>query len=207
MLIFAFAALAVARPRAIPEKPASLEKPAVAAARVAACGFKNARTRFDDTMQEDVVEVLDVSSASEEQLRCAAVASLASYYYVVFSGAVEEAYEPLYWRLSDEHAKAAARLWLDKKGLLARLPTFTAGTDEATFAHSLESLCGRKAAGTLQPMRGMATFRRGALGMLTKRGFSKAKLDEETLFCLINASAVSGYHLVFVGNGPAEQPH
>lgn len=205
--MFAFAAIAAAAPKAAPEKSLPLERPAAAVARVAACGFKNARAKFDDSMQEDVVEVPDVSTASEEQLRCAALASLASSYYVVFAGAVEQAYEPLYWRLSDEHAKVAARDWLDKRGLLARLPVFTAGTDEVRFAHTLETLCGRKAAGTLQPMHGRATFRAGALGTLTKRGFSRGKLDEETLFCLLNASAVSGYHLVFIGNGPAEEPH
>jgi hypothetical protein len=159
-------------------------------------------------MQEDVVEVPEVTSASEEQLRCVALASLASSYYVVFRPEVEQAYQPLYWRLSEEHEKAAARVWLEKRGLLSRLPKFDpAQSDETAFAHKLERLCGPKATGTLQPMRGMATFKEGALGTLTKRGFSKGKLDDETLMCLLHASAASGYPLGFIGNAPYEQPH
>jgi hypothetical protein len=134
MLIFALAIVAAASPRSNTEWPATLGEPEVAAARVAACGFKTARPRFDDILQEDVVEVRDVSSASEEELRCAALASIASSYYVVFSGGVEQAYEPLYWRLSEEHGRAAARVWLKKRGLLARLPAFEAGMDDARNA-------------------------------------------------------------------------
>jgi len=180
-------------------------KPATAAAQVAACGFKSARPRFDGGLEEDVVDVSDVASASEEQLRCVALASLATSYFVTFPPAVEEAYLPLYRRLSDEQQKAAARIWLQKRGLLARLPLYdAAAADDASFARALEHLCGRKAAGALQPMHGMATFSRGAMWTLTERGFSKGKLDDETLHCLVNASTVAGYPIGFIGNGPAE---
>ncbi|HEY0313772.1 MAG TPA: hypothetical protein VGC56_14930 [Allosphingosinicella sp.] len=201
-MLIAVAAVAPAAPREDPARPVD---PAAAAAQVATCGFKSARPRFDHDVAEDVIEVPDVTSASEAQLRCAALASLGTSYFVVFPPAVEQGYLPLYQRLSDEQEKAAARIWLAKRGLLARLPIYdTAATDEASFARALERLCGRKAAGALQPMHGMATFSPGAMWTLTKRGSSKGKLDDETFRCLVNASTASGYPIGFIGNGPSE---
>lgn len=187
--------------------PHELVKPEVAVERVTACGFKSVRSRFDGELQEDVVEVMNVTTASAEQLRCTARASLDSVYYVVFPASIEQTYETLYWRMSRERDKADARVWLEKRGLLARLPTYDPKhSDETAFAHALEALCGPKAAGTLQPMHGMATFKDGALGLPDKGGISPGKLDEETLWCLINASAASGYPLGFIGNEAVQQP-
>ncbi len=178
-----------------------LVKPQTAAQRVAACGFKSVRSRFDGELQEDVVEVMNVASASTKQLRCAAVASLDTHYYVIFPAPVYQTYETLYWRQSRERDKADARAWLDKRDLLSRLPTYDPKrSDETAFAHTLEALCGPKAAGTLKPMHGMATFEDGALGTIAKDGFTKGKLDEETMWCLVNAAAASGYPLGFIGN-------
>jgi hypothetical protein len=186
--------------------PVELVKPEVAAARIEACGFKSVHPRFDDTLQEDVVEVLDVGSVSPKQLRCVALASLDSYYYVMFPAQVEPTYQTLYWRMSRERGKADARAWLEKRGLLSRLPTFDPKrSDETTFARTLEGLCGPKAAGTLQPMRGMATFKEGALGTFEKGALSSGKLDDETLWCLVNAAAASGYPLGFTGNEAYQQ--
>jgi hypothetical protein len=186
--------------------PKELVKPEVAAARVAACGLKQVRSRFDGTLQEDVVEVLDVT-ASPEQLRCAARASLGSYYYVVFPAPLEQAYDALYWPMSREKDKADARAWLGERGLLARLPTYDpTRTNETAFARSLEALCGPKAAGTLLPMHGMATFTPEALGTLGKHGFKPGKLDDETLWCLTNAASASGYPLGFIGNEAVAKP-
>lgn len=200
-LISMLAALAPPASGSSFDAPIELVKPEVAAARVAACGFKSVRPRFDDTLQEDVVEVLDVASASEEQLRCVALASLQSHYYVTFPAPVEQTYQTLYWGMSREHDKADARAWLEKRGLLSRLPTYDPKrSDETTFARTLETLCGPKAAGTLKPMRGMATFEDGALGTFEKGGYSAGKLDDETLWCLVNAASASGYPLGFIGN-------
>src|SRR5690348_14772663 len=113
-----------AAPSAI-DVPKELVKPEVAAAQVAACDFKQVRPKFDSELQEDVVEVLDVT-ASPEQLRCAARASLGTYYYVVFPAPLQQAYDALYWPMSREKDKADARAWLEKRGLLARLPIYDA---------------------------------------------------------------------------------
>jgi hypothetical protein len=49
-------------------------------------------------------------------------------------------------------------------------------------------------------MHGMATFKEGALGTIANGGFTKGKLDDETMWCLVNAAAASDYPLGFIGN-------
>lgn len=186
--------------------PFELVKPEVAVQRVAACGFKSVRSKFDGELEEDVIEVAKVASASAEQLRCTALASLDTHYYVTFPEPVYQSYEALYWRMSRERDKADARAWLAKRGLLSRLPAYDPKRSDVTaFAHTLEALCGPKAAGTLQPMHGMATFKKGALGTIEKGGFTTGQLDEETLWCLVNAAAASDYPLGFIGNEAYQQ--
>jgi hypothetical protein len=68
------------------------------------------------------------------------------------------------------------------------------------LARALETLCGPKAAGTLKPIGGGATFNEGALGTFEKGTYSAGKLDNETLRCLTNAASASGYFLGFMGN-------
>ena len=172
--------------------PLELVKPEIAAAKIADCGFSDVRPTFDETLQEDVVEVRGVSSASEEQLRCVALTSLETDYYVVFPSSVEKIYRPLYWNLSRERSKADASAWLEKRGLLPHLPTYDPQrSNDTEIARAIERLCGPKAAGTLQPMEGMATFSEALAG---------GNMDEETFLCLMNAAEVSGYPLGFVGN-------
>ncbi|KXU29178.1 hypothetical protein A0J57_16720 [Sphingobium sp. 22B] len=183
------------------DTPPVLVRPEIAIQKIAACGFKKVDLKFDDTLQEDVIDVLDDASISDEQLRCAALASLASNYYVTFPAPIEKAYQPLYWNLSREQAKADAKAWLDKKGLLSRLPTYDQKqSNSSAFARSLEKLCGPKASGTLKPLNGMSTFNDSAL--------ATGALDEETLWCLTNAAMASGYPLGFIGNeAPPGSPH
>lgn len=171
--------------------PLGVVEPEIAAAKVADCGFNDVRPTFNETLQEDIVEVRGASSASEEQLRCVARTSLETDHYVVFRTSVEETYQALYWRLSDERGKAEASAWLQKRGLLARLPTYDPKRSDNDVARAIEGLCGPEAAGTLQPMEGMATFSEALAG---------GNMDEETFLCLMNAAEVSGYPLGFVGN-------
>jgi hypothetical protein len=187
LVILALAETATGSPAAIP----AFVQPDVAASQVAACGFRVVRPRFDDLLQEEVIAVSDVSAASEEQLRCAANASLGSNYYVFFPETIDHIYQPLYWRLSEERQLADARAWLGKRGLLARLPVFDP-KKSTDFAQALEKLCGPKATGTLKPTAGLTTFTEGAL--------SSGRLDEDTFLCLMNAAKASGQPLGFVGN-------
>lgn len=200
-LMSVIGALASSAPGVPLDEPVELVKPQVAAARVASCGFKTVRPRFDDELQQNVIEVSDVASASTEQLRCVALASLRSHYYVMFPGPVEQTYQSLYWRMSQEREKADARVWLEKRGLLSRLPAFDPQrSDNRTFARALERLCGPKAAGTLEPIGEMATFKAGTLGAVENSMHLEGKLDAETLSCLLNAAAASGYSIGFIGN-------
>ncbi|MCI4589951.1 hypothetical protein MOK15_07580 [Sphingobium sp. BYY-5] len=187
------AILAGASPANPLDIPVELVKPEVAVAQVAACGVKSVRLKFDDTLQEDVIEVEYMTSASEEQLRCVAHASLASHYYVVFPSSIERAYQALYRRLSNEQDRTVAKAWLEKRGLLSRLPVYDPQhLDEAAFVRELEAMCGPKAIGTVKVMHGMGTFEGTAI--------SSGKLDDETFWCLVNGAAASGYPFGFIGN-------
>jgi hypothetical protein len=190
-----------AAPVSSSKPPIVLVKPQEAAARIAACGFKDVRPKFDEALQEDVVEVLDKSSVTPEQMRCAAEVSLDSRYYVVFPTPLYEAYERLFWRMSEMRNIAEGEAWLAERGLLSRLPRYDQKrSNEGAFAHSLELLCGPKATGTLQPIGGRGTFKKGALGTVEKGGLTDGKLDDETITCLLHASTVSGYRIGIIGN-------
>lgn len=169
------------------------------AAQVATCGFRHASPTFDKTVQENVIRVEHVSSASEAQLRCVAHVSLDTHYYVVFPKKIENVYQSLYWSMARQRDKTDARAWLEKRGLLSRLPTYDPKlSDEITFAHSLEDLCGPRAGGALKPMHGWAIIQESAL--------SAGKLEDDTLQCLVAAAQASGYGLGFVGNEQYERP-
>jgi hypothetical protein len=197
-----FAMLVAPAPDALPNFPPALEQPEVATKRVKACGFTSVRSVFDPTLQEDVIEVRDVASATPGQLACAAAASLASSYYLTFPEAIQQAYQIVYYGMSHERDVEHARAWLQARGLLARLPSYDPErSDDLAFARSLEALCGPKAEGTFRLIGpGMVTFRPGVLGTVAKDGFTEGRLDEETLWCLTNAATASGFFLGFVGN-------
>ena len=189
LIVSALSASAAANPVRALGAPVT---PKDAAAGVAACGFSSDRAKFDALIQQDVIEVVRVTSASEEQLGCAARASIAYQYYVIFPEALEKAYQPLYAALARESEQANAKAWLAKRGLLARLPIYDPQRyDDRTFSRALERLCGPKATGTLEPGTGMAALNKAA---------SEGRLDEEALWCLVNAGTASGYSIGFVGN-------
>jgi len=186
------AALAGSAPANPLDLPLELVKPEVAVAQVAACGMKDVRSKFEDTLQEDVIQVAD-TSASEEQLICVARASLASRYYVLFPLPLERGYQALYQRLSNEKDKTDAEAWLEKRGLLSRLPIYAPdNSDETAFVRDLEAMCGPNATGAIKTMHGMGTFESKAI--------SSGNLNEETFWCLINGAAASGYPFGFIGN-------
>src|SRR5213075_383469 len=94
-LIFAAATFGYQTPSA--EQRLSLAKPDVAVERVKRCGFRDVRARFDNDLQEEVVEVGNISAVSAEQLRCTARASLSTIYYVTFPASIMDAYWKVYW--------------------------------------------------------------------------------------------------------------
>ena len=196
LIILSLASIASTGPIEVP----TFVQPEVAASQVAACSFKHVRPSFDEMLQEDVITVSDMTTATGDQLRCVAKASLGSHYYVVFPEAIDSIYQPVYWRLSEERELANAKAWLEKRGLLARLPAFDPKTSDPTaVAHTLEVLCGPKAVGTLKPMKGLMTLSDGAL--------TSGGLDDETFVCLLNVATASGYPLGFIGNEAYSKDH
>jgi len=165
----------------------------VAVERLKACGFAQVAVRDDRELQEDVLTVSHVTQASQRQLTCAAKVSLWSVTYVQFPEPLNQKYQRLYWRMAEEKDRRDARAWLQRRGLLAKLPTYAKGrTDDLTFGRKVEALCGPKAKGAFARDHGMMTIRMGTI--------EHPSLDDETFKCLINVSSAAGFKWGFVGN-------
>ncbi|HEY0042931.1 MAG TPA: hypothetical protein VGB62_00135 [Allosphingosinicella sp.] len=170
--------------------PASIS-PKAAAAKVRACGFEHVLIRYDRTMGQTVLVVKKVRAATKEQLECAARAAIDTVSFVLFPPAIQATYERLYYDLSRARTLADARAWLDKRGLLARLPAYDAQkTDQTGFARALDALCGA------EPGLVDAEFPNSLLPLKAPTERVKA----ETFFCLLNAFEASGVRVGFVGN-------
>jgi hypothetical protein len=173
--------------------PRELVRPEVAVERLKSCGFEHVAVRDDRELQEDVLVVSGINEASERQLRCAAETSLSSIMYVEFPNSLNQRYEQLYWRMEKDKDLRNARVWLEQRGLLAKLPTYRKGkVDDLVFARQLESLCGPKAKGIFIRDRGIITMKLGAP--------DNPSMDDQTLVCLTNVANVSGFPVGFIGN-------
>jgi hypothetical protein len=173
--------------------------PEAAVRRVRACGFAHVEMKVDDVLQEGVVVVSSLPEASDEQLRCAADASLATFTFVEFPQPLDERYQLLYVRVAQERYEARARAWLDRRGILAKLPVYVEGkSDRHAVERKIEELCGPKAKGQLTEGKLFADDDPDALS-----------IDEETFQCVFNAAEVSGLRMRFVGNEyyPSQQPN
>lgn len=123
---------------AFPIDPSQFVKPEVAMQRKA-CGFRHVSVKNDDTLQEEVIVVSRVRRASDFQLRCVVRQSLASSIYVQFPGSLDRKYQRLYVRIRRKADRIEARNWLQRHGLLAKLPHYERRkTDDVRFAHELE---------------------------------------------------------------------
>lgn len=173
--------------------PRELVRPEEAVRRVKACGFEKVTVKGDATLQEDVILVSGVSSASTEKLRCVAKASLDTVYYVEFPGQLNDAYWRIYQRVSDDAGRREARAWLERRGLLARLPTYKKGVeDDLVFARRLEELCGPNAKGVFIRDHGIISMKLGTP--------EKPSFDDDTFVCLSYAAGASGLPVYFIGN-------
>ena len=198
--MFVFPALllltgAAAQPAGAPPEPVP---PEVAAERVRACGFDHVRVKDDRELQEDVVEVSGVSQVPEAKLRCVAQVSLDTITYVEFPQPVNQAYQRLYFQMSDAEGDTVgwvtrdARARLEERGLLGKVPHYRKGRDDnLRFARRLEDVCGPKARGAFVLFRGHLIMRPGP---------SEGRMiDYATFRCLFNAMAASGMPFAFVG--------
>jgi hypothetical protein len=175
------------------DTPIAYVKPEVAAEQLKACGFAHVAVRDDRELQEDVLVVTGINQASERQLRCAAEVSLSSITYVEFPEPMNQQYWQLYSRMEQERDRRDARAWLERRGLLAKLPTYVKGkTDDLQFARRLEGLCGPKAKGAFVRDQGMMTMKTGTI--------EHPAFNNETFMCLMNVSSAAGLRWGFVGN-------
>lgn len=171
--------------------------PGTAAERVRACGFRNVALWYDRTLDEYAVIVSGSDAASDEQLSCAAKASLDTDYSVDLPGPLAARYDRLYWPLAEDAARRRARAWLASRGLLARLPPYVRGrTDSLAYARKLERICGPRAHGAFHMDDGFVTITTGPE--------AKAELDPATFDCLSNALWASGLPTGLVGSDPSQ---
>jgi hypothetical protein len=174
----------------------------VAAERVRACGFDQVSVKDDDELQEEVVEVSGVSDVPEAKMRCAVQVSLDTDRYVIFPEPANDTYWRLYSQMEEKSPRAAAatdwmqgysREWLRQRGLLAKVPKYVKGKDDnLRFARRIEAVCGPKANGAFRLLKGYL--------VLWPTPTEKRRMDFSTVECLVNAAAVSGMRMGFVGN-------
>lgn len=179
--------------------PHARVRPEVAIRQVKACGFRDVTAKEDQELQEEVLLVSGVTTASTQQLRCVAKASLRTVYFVEFPRSLYAAYQRVFDQLGDEQAKFDARVWLSRQGLLHKLPVYRQGkVDDLLFARKLESLCGPKATGVFVRKSGMVTMDLGTP--------EKPTIDSGTFVCLTYAANAAGFPLGFVGNEYYQRP-
>ncbi|MEP7129639.1 MAG: hypothetical protein ABI770_00770 [Sphingomicrobium sp.] len=170
-----------------------LVRPDDAAQRVRACGFSDAETRFDKSLEENVIEVARVATATDKQLSCAAKVSISSDHYLLMPDALRPRYSAIYGPLAKEQDLVSARAWLRQRGSLARLPRYRRGRDEA-FPKQLERFCGKDARGALRSENGPHAF--------SPVWVERQHPNDATFQCLTNGAAAAGYELGFHGNEP-----
>lgn len=157
-------------------------------------------TKYEPDLHEDVLIASEAQSVTDEQLACA-FRVVDFYYTLQLSADAKSRFDSILEANAAMRAKSEASNWLAARGLLARVPTYDKGlTDEATFTHQIENLCGPKAKGAFQSKYGFHSlspewFRR--LGMPPKPEATEA------LTCLMRVAAFTGFSVGFIGNAAA----
>jgi hypothetical protein len=182
-----------------PEIPA----PEEAAARLRQCGFETVAVTFDALLQEEVLTVSGIETASDELIDCGARVSIETYYYLSLPDGLQERYWAAYWPLSEEKGREMSLAWLSDRGLLDHVPKYDpSAMDDAAYARRLERLCGPLAEGALASEYGPHS---------TSPAWADDKRDDfeamgTAAFCLISAGAVSGFKIYLIGNEKPREP-
>lgn len=171
-------------------------RPEMAIKRLSACGFHEIHIRYDQTFQEDVIEIRDGDEATDEALGCAARTSIATIYYVSMPDALQPRYDAIYQRLSVEDDIATARKWFARRGMLARLPRYDKSQDDdEAFAKRLEQYCGIRAKGALQSELGPHAISQAWLNQQLHR----PDKGTDIVKCLTNGATATGFSIGFTG--------
>jgi hypothetical protein len=164
------------------------------AQQVSQCGLAPVVVEFDRELDEDVLIAKTIDQATDQQLECADRA--AGYYELVLPPAIQPRFETIRTARQERESLALARAWLAARNLLGRVPHYQAGvTNEATFTHQIESLCGPRAKGAFQSAQGFHTINLDWI-----RRFARSGDYSEAFTCLMHVTTVAGFKIGFVGN-------
>lgn len=174
---------------------------------LAACGVAPAHVRitYEDELQSELVRIGDLGGSDEPRFRCLRKATFSSYIVDVSAALQREAYHAFERREGARLAKAEARIWLAKAGLLDRVPRYDPRKGLNAFARALEAACGIRAGSAFEIF--------GTSGLTIRRSFfgnSKTTGNYDEFACLLrmeSASNAEGHDIIlaFIGNAAADE--
>ena len=174
------------------ERP-QLISPEAAAQKITQCGAGSVDIRYDDLLQS---YVLTVRNVAETQLEC--IEKAAGYHDVELPPELQRRFGEIRGTRYSAVYREQAVNWLSARDLLDKLPKFRNGvTDEATFSHELERICGPSAEGALQSPYGPRTINPE---WVKKMPLPFRPEDAEAMSCLMATASVAGFELNLIGN-------
>jgi hypothetical protein len=197
--IMGFAVL-LASPAAAQSDRPQIPSPEEAAARLRECGFERVDVKYDEGLEEDVLTLPGIKTASDEQIECAARVTVDSYYYLDLPEDLQKRYWQAYAPLEEEKSREISRKWFEDRGLLDTVPKYDPAeiSDEA-FAKELESFCGDDAKGALESEYGPHSI---------SPAWADTDMSDKDVFerigaamvCLLRSGEAAGFTIYLVGN-------
>ena len=164
--------------------------------RLTQCNLGPVTVRYDADLDEDVLIVKEIKSATDEQLGCADKA--VSFYTLQLPSNIQTRYDAMRKARLSGVFQSQARAWLSARGLLDQVPKYQEGvTNDAVFTRQIEALCGPRAKGAFQSKLGFHA-------VSPDWAMHNLNLPDEggdALTCLMSVGAVAGFRFGFIGNG------
>ena len=182
--------------------PAQSGEQAEIDAALRACGLNHLSIVYDPELQMLAAIVRDVQ-VSDAQLRCAYDLSVEGDYDLQWTEQTRARYWSMASRIGQERAIAKARAYFAARPDLGPVPQRASGQSQIDFARQLERYCGHD-------MHGFFTQEYGSVivssDWLSARLSSADQMFDAPGFeCLLNASALTGVPIGFVGNEAASE--
>ena len=158
-----------------------LPPPPAIVVELARCGLSRAglSVAFDDLLQEDVVTISDSAGAAESMFPCIRKVVWGKVGIFFDNKNLAEAYQHYSDQVSKQEVRKIARSWMKDRGLLGRLPMFSAGAAPHDVAHTIERFCGLTPGTALEFYAPQSlTFKRDFL----KKNLERHTMDTECLF-------------------------
>lgn len=163
--------------------------------KLAACGFVDTELSYVADMQEDGIRVLGISEATDDQLTCAAKASIETVIFVEMPDNLKKRYVTIYYAIQAAESLKESRQWLANRGLLDKLPIYLPGRDDE-FADRLEKVCGKRAQGAL----GRGSHAHELSPQWFKQNRKPSVKASEAFECVMRGASVANYSLGLIGN-------